>query len=883
MADYFTSDHFKLLNRWKGQKRDDSNPEQNRAYEDLKRAYELTELWARGLQRSLFPHGPPVEIRKRPTNQGNNFASYNWAKIYPSSDSPKELAYTVGINADNMFVVKIDTVGLEDREALQMAYEAIRGTFDNNSPIVRTLSAESGLAMSMEQLIAWSEESISGFQLTYEQLCDKLDLKARDATFPHQEPMTFTNNEHNVSLNPPPPIRRGHCMDVWVVCELLRRSLNRVPARAEVASDQRLAKSNQNNVFQEYARWKRWWNEGDQRSMELSNDEILRHFDGKAAFKQFRSSWSPEDVAFFCRLARIVHLSGLDWWHVDIDVQVRFGRAAPGRARAISALGYVTGTTKRVLSLSPRGKEVMRFESGVLSDTVLDRFESILRAKKPQLDDWLSVDAQRRGLWPDQLSSEAPEDNVAFNRVADTPSAAARMPMNRIYYGPPGTGKTFELSKLLRSDYEQPLASVSPDAWKRQIVSERVETLTWWEGAAAAIYDLGGSAKVTQLSEHPFIQAIAAAKGRTQNIKQTIWGALQNHTVEASSTVATKVRMAPAVFDKTADSTWEFAGEWKEACADLIDIVEAYRGAPPHAGTVQHYSFVTFHQSFGYEEFVEGLRPVLAGDGEAGEIKYEIRSGAFKDLCRQARSAPGQRFAMVIDEINRGNISKIFGELITLIESDKREGAENALSVRLPYSGEIFSVPQNVDIIGTMNTADRSLALLDTALRRRFDFVAVLPDARDDEGAPLEGLRVTSGDQVINVPRMLSAINQRIEALYDRDHCIGHAYFMSLAKLPDGAERLSALQEVFRTRILPLLEEYFFEDWQKIRLVLADNQKPPTAQFVAESGEQEDDLARLFGDDHKLDSYTTKRRCAVQDAAFSIPDAYIGIYKSLIV
>ena len=182
-----------------------------------------------------------------------------------------------------------------------------------------------------------------------------------------------------------------------------------------------------------------------------------------------------------------------------------------------------------------------------------------------------------------------------------------------------------------------------------------------------------------------------------------------------------------------------------------------------------------------------------------------------------------------------------------------------------------------------MNTADRSLALLDTALRRRFEFVPVMPDARDEPGAPLYGLRVSLGEQVIDIPRMLSAINQRVEALYDRDHCIGHAYFTPLSKVPDGDERLVALQQVFSNRILPLLEEYFFEDWQKIRLVLADNQKPEPARFVVESQDHEEDLARLFGNDHGLDTYATKRRYVVQVSAFSNPDAYIGIYQTLAV
>ena len=135
MADYFTSDHFKLLNRWKGQKRDESNPEQNRAYEELKRAYEVTEAWAHKVKAAMFPMGH-VEIRKRPTNQGNNFASYNWAKIYPSPDAPKELAYIVSIGADDGFVVEIDTVGLDDSDATRRAYLALRGAHADAAPFV---------------------------------------------------------------------------------------------------------------------------------------------------------------------------------------------------------------------------------------------------------------------------------------------------------------------------------------------------------------------------------------------------------------------------------------------------------------------------------------------------------------------------------------------------------------------------------------------------------------------------------------------------------------------------------------------------------------------------------------------------------------------------
>ncbi|MCY3753338.1 MAG: AAA family ATPase, partial [Alphaproteobacteria bacterium] len=292
------------------------------------------------------------------------------------------------------------------------------------------------------------------------------------------------------------------------------------------------------------------------------------------------------------------------------------------------------------------------------------------------------------------------------------------------------------------------------------------------------------------------------------------------------------------------------------------------------------FTFVTFHQSYGYEEFVEGLRPILDEEVEAGQVRYEIRDGAFKELCDKARNDPDRHYAMVIDEINRGNIAKIFGELITLAESDKREGGPNAITVALPYSGEAFAVPPNVDIIGTMNTADRSLALLDTALRRRFEFEAVMPDTRDAPGAPLAGLRVATEHHEIDIPRMLAAINRRIEALYDRDHCIGHAYFMALQDAEDGPARIEALAHVFRHKVLPLLEEYFFEDWRKIRLVLADNRKPEsTSRFILEELAPEGDLHDLFGDDHGLENEAVRPLYTVQEEAFRNPLAYVGIYQ----
>lgn len=240
-------------------------------------------------------------------------------------------------------------------------------------------------------------------------------------------------------------------------------------------------------------------------------------------------------------------------------------------------------------------------------------------------------------------------------------------------------------------------------------------------------------------------------------------------------------------------------------------------------------ALTTFHQSYGYEEFIEGIIPETGRDGN---IRYLQKDGVFKAFCKQAKDDVKERpRVFIIDEINRGNISKIFGELITLIEDTKRDGMPQALSVTLPYSGESFSVPNNVYIIGTMNTADRSIALIDTALRRRFQFIEMMPDPNVLQEITISG---EEPSQKLIVSDMLTAINNRIEYLYDREHTIGHAFFVKLKAIDDDKEKLQCLGNIFRKSVIPLLQEYFFEDYQKIQYVLGDNGKQWEDRFVRE-------------------------------------------------
>lgn len=255
--------------------------------------------------------------------------------------------------------------------------------------------------------------------------------------------------------------------------------------------------------------------------------------------------------------------------------------------------------------------------------------------------------------------------------------------------------------------------------------------------------------------------------------------------------------------------------------------------------------FVTFHQNFSYEDFVEGLRP---DTDENGNLTYSVQPGVFKQICDNVE--PGKPSVLVIDEINRGNIARIFGELITLIEDTKRVGEPEELELTLPYSKDPFSVPRELYIVATMNTADRSLVMLDTALRRRFNFVEMTPNPS-----------LLNSIEDINCSSVLTTINQRIEQSLDKEHTLGHSFFMKCSTVED-------LMRTFDNKILPLLEEYFFDDFTKLNPILNN-------KFYANI-----DLDTTWAnDDVNLEGSSLRRRRDIFEDKTLFSDALKSLYE----
>ncbi len=387
-----------------------------------------------------------------------------------------------------------------------------------------------------------------------------------------------------------------------------------------------------------------------------------------------------------------------------------------------------------------------------------------------------------------------------------------KTPLNQIFYGPPGTGKTFFLQNKYFSKFTILKENLTPD----QVHDKIAEDLSWWQTFVIALRDIGEST-TKEILDHPIVKA-KERLSNAKSIRPILWSRLQAHTINSCPNVNVKERNEPQIFFKTEESKWRLDAEAVENLYPEADelLRKVKNPSIELNDPIKNYEFVTFHQSFTYEDFVEGIKPTLESGNT--DISYEIKDGVFKQLANKASQDPDNNYAVFIDEINRGNVAAIFGELITLLESDKRIGEANEIKVRLPYSKKIFGVPSNLYVIGTMNTADRSVEALDSALRRRFSFKEMMPDYNVIEKV----LGENNNWEETKLSFILEKINKRITRLIDRDHQIGHSYFLRLATI-EVSSLTDSLKTIFSENIIPLLQEYFFNDFNKIGLVLGED------------------------------------------------------------
>jgi 5-methylcytosine-specific restriction protein B len=553
------------------------------------------------------------------------------------------------------------------------------------------------------------------------------------------------------------------------------------------------------------------------------------------------------------------------------------GRKAPGSKRASDALGFIVIPTppknnwriyiftQLIQAVGDESKLEVRLQP--LTNELIIQLEMAFIASRESIKKWKPLAKERPGYWPDDFTEDDPDDESEEIDGIEELIAAENTVLNRIFYGPPGTGKTY-------TTIEAALKIVDPAFFTNNLSPSR-------EAQKKRFDELSEAGQIRFVTFHQsfsyedFVEGLRASSENGSILYSVEPGIFKSLCRDAEDNITTsenpfskalillqeKCANSPERLVAATKSGKKFEFEYDGGLTFKVFPLNSASENPRYFANIEHvrrlYSIGDGLNIYN-KAYVEGLLAFLKAE-----------CGLPDKPAGQDQKDKQKNYVLIIDEINRGNISKIFGELITLIEASKRIGQDEELRVQLPYSKESFGVPSNVYLIGTMNTADRSLAGLDIALRRRFTFEEMppRPELLDDIDVFDE-----REEYAVNIEQMLCKMNERIEVLLDRDHCLGHAYFMPLKK----GKSLKKLAFIFRQQILPLLEEYFFEDWERIAWVLNDqNKKQDEHKFLKNASADLSSLSNLFGD--KVPSGLQDRRWHINEDAFGKIESYLGI------
>ncbi|WP_352635389.1 AAA family ATPase [Mesorhizobium sp. M0496] len=610
--------------------------------------------------------------------------------------------------------------------------------------------------------------------------------------------------------------------------------------------------------------------------MPISDEQLLARFDGNADFRARRPAWSSEQRAAFCKMARAVNAIGFDWYHTDIP-QIRFGRKSSHGNRAEGTIGSLRfRTAGPFLRFSHQNELLGLVGDYQLNAEAAERFGAAMATAESSIRNWLPHSPQRPGKWPDDYRHsardnsegtamkmptnlilygppgtgktyhtareavalcdgqadfpETEEGHTALMARYNTLVAEKRISFVTFHqsYGYEDFVEGLRPVPIVNSNGEPAGFHLQPESGVFRQIAERAETGELVVDskplslADRAIYKMSLGEAANSAFDYVYTESIESdyALFGFSDIdwsdprfgdRDEILAATKERFPDQDITPNKGLVQSPDVFRNQLEIGDVLIVSKGNNRFRAIGIVEGeYEYAPRPDGRYCHRRKVRWlwHDTNGLDvgelyspKFIQKTIYRL----KDSELNRPLIARLVSDASGQGAVGELLPHVLIIDEINRANVSKVFGELITLLEPDKRAGMDNALSVTLPYSKRSFSVPANLHIIGTMNTADRSIALLDTALRRRFRF---------REMAPEPSLLTESSQRTgIDLVGVLITINKRIEYLIDREHRIGHAFFI-------GCVTVEQVHAAMREKVIPLLQEYFFEDWSRVAAVL---------------------------------------------------------------